>query len=69
MWPLALAAALLTDPSAVEVTQPAQPAPLHGSLLSPDHAANLATYADPELPLAPGVTGDVAMFIREHGSR
>ena len=68
MWPLALAAALFTDPS-VEVTLPAQPAPLHGSLLSPDRAVNLATYTDPELPLAPGVIGDVAMFIREHGSR
>ncbi|WP_242078258.1 alpha/beta hydrolase [Brevundimonas diminuta] len=30
-----------------------------------DRAANLATYADPALPLAPGVAQDVATFIRE----
>ena len=29
-----------------------------------DRAGNLATYADPDLPLAPGVTRDVAAFIR-----
>jgi hypothetical protein len=29
-------------------------------------AANLATYADPALPLAPGVAEDVATFIRTH---
>ena len=28
-----------------------------------DRAANIATYADPTLPLAPGVTSDVAGFI------
>jgi pimeloyl-ACP methyl ester carboxylesterase len=30
-----------------------------------DRTANLATYADPALPLAPGVAQDVATFIRE----
>ena len=29
-----------------------------------DRGANLATYADPDLPLAPGVAADVAAFIR-----
>jgi len=33
-----------------------------------DRAANMATYADPALPLAPGVAQDVAMFIRETDS-
>jgi len=33
-----------------------------------DRAANLATYADPALPLAPGVAQDVAAFIRETDS-
>ena len=33
-----------------------------------DRTANLATYADPTLPLAPGVAQDVAMFIRETDS-
>ena len=33
-----------------------------------DRAANLATYADPALPLAPGVAQDVATFIRETDS-
>ena len=28
-----------------------------------DRAANIATYSDPTLPLAPGVVGDVAGFI------
>lgn len=28
-----------------------------------DRAANLATYADPELPLAPGVTEAIAAFV------
>ena len=32
-------------------------------------AANMATYADPALPLAPGVTADVGAFIRAHGRR
>jgi len=31
-----------------------------------DRAANLATYADPALPLAPGVAEDVGAFIRAH---
>jgi len=30
-----------------------------------DRAANIATYSDPDLPLAPGVVGDVAGFILE----
>ena len=34
-----------------------------------DRAANMATYADPALPLAPGVTADVGAFIRAHGRR
>lgn len=34
-----------------------------------DRAANLATYADPALPLAPGVVADVAGFIRKNGRR
>ncbi len=34
-----------------------------------DRAANLATYADPALPLAPGVVDDVAGFIRAHPQR
>ncbi len=31
-----------------------------------DRAANLATYSDPTLPLAPGVEEDVRSFIRAH---
>lgn len=31
-----------------------------------DRAANLATYGDPSLPLAPGVVEDVAGFILQH---
>ena len=34
-----------------------------------DRAGNLATYADPDLPLAPGVTQDVAAFIRTNAAR
>ena len=34
-----------------------------------DRAANLATYADPALPLAPGVAEDVGAFIRANGKR
>jgi hypothetical protein len=34
-----------------------------------DRAANLATYADPALPLAPGVAEDVGAFIRGTGKR
>ncbi|SDQ39446.1 alpha/beta hydrolase [Brevundimonas sp. 374] len=34
-----------------------------------DRAANMATYADPALPLAPGVAQDVAAFIRANGKR
>jgi len=30
-----------------------------------DRAANIATYGDPTLPLAPGVVEDVAGFILE----
>ncbi|WP_292075814.1 MULTISPECIES: alpha/beta fold hydrolase [Brevundimonas] len=33
-----------------------------------DRAANMATYADPALPLAPGVAEDVGAFIRANGS-
>lgn len=32
-------------------------------------AANMATYADPALPLAPGVAADVGTFIRANGRR
>ncbi|HLK26328.1 MAG TPA: alpha/beta fold hydrolase [Caulobacteraceae bacterium] len=31
-----------------------------------DRTANLATYADPSLPLAPGVAGTIARFIKAH---
>ncbi|MEM7120734.1 MAG: alpha/beta fold hydrolase [Pseudomonadota bacterium] len=34
-----------------------------------DRNANLATYADPDLPLAPGVVPAVAAFIRGHGDQ
>ena len=34
-----------------------------------DRAANMATYADPALPLAPGVAEDVGAFIRANGRR
>ena len=34
-----------------------------------DRAANLATYADPALPLAPGVAEDVGAFIVRDGKR
>jgi uncharacterized protein len=34
-----------------------------------DRAANMATYANPDLPLAPGVVEDVAGFIKAHPSR
>ncbi|VXB18544.1 alpha/beta hydrolase [Brevundimonas sp. G8] len=34
---------------------------------SADRAANMATYADPALPLAPGVGEDVGAFIRANG--
>ena len=33
-----------------------------------DRAANMATYADPALPLAPGVAEDVGAFIRANGT-
>jgi pimeloyl-ACP methyl ester carboxylesterase len=36
------------------------------TVASPARAANLATYADPSLPLAPGVVDQIASFI--HGS-
>ena len=35
----------------------------------PDRAANVATYADPSLPLAPGVAEAIAAFVKEHGGR
>lgn len=34
-----------------------------------DRATNMATYANPDLPLAPGVVEDVAGFIKAHPSR
>jgi pimeloyl-ACP methyl ester carboxylesterase len=34
-----------------------------------DRPANMATYADPALPLAPGVAEDVGAFIRANGRR
>jgi pimeloyl-ACP methyl ester carboxylesterase len=34
-----------------------------------DRAANAATYADPSLPLAPGVAEAIAAFVKEHGGR
>lgn len=34
-----------------------------------DRAGNLATYADPDLPLAPGVAQDVAQFIKTNAAR
>ena len=34
-----------------------------------DRAGNLATYADPDLPLAPGVAQDVAAFIKTNAAR
>lgn len=34
-----------------------------------DRAANLATYADPSLPLSPGVAEDMGAFIRANGKR
>jgi pimeloyl-ACP methyl ester carboxylesterase len=33
-----------------------------------DRAANIATYANPNLPLAPGVVDAVADFVHDHGS-
>ena len=33
-----------------------------------DRAANVATYADPSLPLAPGVAGTIAGFIKAHAT-
>jgi uncharacterized protein len=34
-----------------------------------DRAANIATYADPNLPLAPGVADAIATFVKGHASR
>ena len=34
-----------------------------------DRTGNLATYADPDLPLAPGVAHDVAAFIKTNAAR
>jgi hypothetical protein len=31
-----------------------------------DRAGNMATYADPSLPLAPGVVDRIAAFVHEH---
>lgn len=36
---------------------------------SADRAANLATYADPHLPLAPGIVETIATFIGAHTAR
>jgi pimeloyl-ACP methyl ester carboxylesterase len=36
---------------------------------SDDRAANLATYADPDLPLAPGVVEAIADFVSKHGAK
>jgi pimeloyl-ACP methyl ester carboxylesterase len=33
-----------------------------------DRAANIATYANPALPLAPGIVDAVANFVHDHGS-
>lgn len=38
-------------------------------IASADRAANLATYADPSLPLAPGVASAVAAFVKTAGRR
>lgn len=59
----------LTDARALAAAQPAArlvvwPGVSHLLKVAPaDRAANLATYADPDLPLAEGVVGDVADFI------
>ncbi len=37
------------------------------AVASDDRAANLAAYADPDLPLAPGVAEAIADFVREAG--
>lgn len=36
---------------------------------SDDRAANIATYGDPSLPLAPGVADDIAQFVATHPSK
>lgn len=36
------------------------------SVASDDRAANIATYGDPNLPLAEGVIGTIADFVAEH---
>jgi pimeloyl-ACP methyl ester carboxylesterase len=37
------------------------------AVVSDDRAANLATYADPALPLAPGIAGPIADFVLSSG--
>lgn len=37
------------------------------SVASDDPAANIATYADPALPLAPGVLDSISEFLQKHG--
>ena len=39
------------------------------AVASDDRAANLATYGDPDLPLADGVAGPIAGFVKEHARR
>jgi len=59
----------LTDARALAAAQPAARLVIwegvnHLLKVAPaDRAANIATYGDPALPLAPGVVGDVAGFI------
>lgn len=47
MLPLLLAGALALDPTATEVTLPAQPAPLHGTLLTPAGATTAVAVIIP----------------------
>ena len=39
------------------------------AVASDDRAANLATYGDPSLPLAPGVVGRIADFVAAHPAK
>ena len=61
----------LTDANALAAAQPSARLVVwegvnHLLKLAPaDRAANAATYADPSLPLAPGVVDDIAAFILE----
>jgi pimeloyl-ACP methyl ester carboxylesterase len=34
----------------------------------PDRTANIATYSDPSLPLAPGIADAIATFVKAHGT-